>query len=414
MSSGPAATRSGRSIRGRWLETATKYTAENGPPYRSIIGIYGKWQYVPSLDVFIGVRWWDEPVYLYKLPAKGTPGDSEDSTPKVLPSAIINALQDGQTVELPKGIFADCIIVKANNVTIRGAGTTLVRSACEGGVATVITRGKNVTIDGLNVEDSSGDGATSCFGIMAGTAKITNGRTARCPMNFRTGALGDIEVDFEAMYFGPTKYAGQLQHGGYGNKIKRLTLRRVTMMGCFGGGHVLKSRAATTEVEESILAMGESDCSRVIDFSEGGNNTVRNSLLQHGRYAQNADIICDGCEVGAFPDIPPPGKPGDLRIENTTVVSDWTGVREKKDGVETITPRWGPNGNEIIIARLGGATAGKSAHFRNNRFVSEGGAQTRFLLTWPAERQARYVDDGGNAWFKGRSTAGMQPYPALK
>jgi hypothetical protein len=392
--------------------TVTRYASESGPVYRDLIGIYGKWQYVPSLDVFVGVRWWDEQVWLYKLPAKGTPGDSANSTPKVLPSALINALKDGESIDLPKGTFADCIIIKANNVTVRGYGTKLVRAACEGGVATVISRGQNVVIEGLEIEDASGDGATSCLGVMAGTATIRKVRTDKCPMNIRTGTLPDIEVTLEDDTFGPTKQAGQLQHGGYINKIKSVILRRVTMIGCHSGGHVLKSRAASALIEDSVLAQGEYNCSRVLDFSEGGNNVIRNSFLQHGKLAQNADIICDGCEVGAFPDIPAPGKPGNLRLEGVTVVSDWNGRHDVRPG--EIVPDIGPNANHIIIARLGGKTT-KNAYFKNNRFVYDGsGAKTKFQLTWPDQPKERFIDEGGNAWFSSRAAAGLKPYPALQ
>ena len=392
--------------------TVTRYASQSGPVYRDLIGIYGKWQYVPSLDVFIGVRWWDEQVWLYKLPAKGTPGDSADSTPKVLPSAMVNGLKDGQTLDLPKGTFADCIIVKADNVTVRGYGTKLVRSACENGVATVISRGKNVVIEGLEIEDASGDGATSCIGVMAGTATIRKVRTDKCPMNVRTGAVGDIEVTLEDDTFGPTKRAGQLQHGAYINKIKKATLRRVTMIGCHSGGHVLKSRAAATVVEDSVLAQGEHDCSRVVDFSEGGDNVIRNSLLEHGKLAENADIICDGCEVGAFPDIPVPGKPGNLRVEGNVIVSDWNGRRDVR--ADAVVPDIGPGAAEIIVARLGGKTT-KNAYFKNNRFVYDGsGAKTKFMLTWRDQPKERFIDEGGNQWFASRVAAGLKPYPALR
>jgi hypothetical protein len=392
--------------------TITRYASQNGPTYRDLIGIYGKWQYVPALDVFIGVRWWDEQVWLYKLPAKGTPGDSADSTPKVLPSAVVNGLKDGQTVDLPKGTFADCIIIKADNVTVRGHGTKLVHSACEGGVATVISRGKNVVIEGLEIEDASGDGATSCIGVMAGTATIRKVRTNKCPMNVRTGPLGDIEVTLEDDTFGPTKRAGQLQHGAYINKIKKATLRRVTMIGCHSGGHVLKSRAAATVVEDSVLAQGEHDCSRVVDFSEGGDNVIRNSFLEHGKLAQNADIICDGCEVGAFPDIPVPGKPGNLRVEGNVIVSDWNGRHDVR--ADAVVPDIGPGAAEIIVARLGGKTT-KSGYFKNNRFVYDGsGAKTKFMLTWRDQPKERFIDEGGNEWFASRAAAGLKPYPALR
>ena len=205
----------------RW--TATKYTAENGPPYRSIIGIYGKWQYVPSLDVFIGVRWWDEPVYLYKLPKPGeVAGDTRDTTSIRPPSVVVAGIRDGQTIDLPKGRFRDAIVINANDVTIRGYDTVLFEAAAKAKAA-IINNGRDNRIEGLTVENARGSGNTGC--VYHGGTNLTMFRvTLRgCEMNVRTNN-GDERgfFHFDQSLSENSVGSSQLGHNFYINQISRI------------------------------------------------------------------------------------------------------------------------------------------------------------------------------------------------
>lgn len=60
-----------------------RFELPTGPTYDPLgIGIYGKWQYVPELDVFIGARNWAERVWLFKPP---TDAPSPPAPPPVPP-----------------------------------------------------------------------------------------------------------------------------------------------------------------------------------------------------------------------------------------------------------------------------------------------------------------------------------------
>jgi hypothetical protein len=376
---------------------ATKYTATIGPPYRSLIGIYGKWQYVPALDVFIGVRWWDEPVFLYKLPKPGEiAGDNRDTTSIKLPSAIVAGLKDGQTVDLPKGRFRDAIVIDASNVTIRGYGTVLFEAAAQAKAA-IINNGANNRIEGVTVENARGSGNTGC--VYHGGKNLTMFRvTLRgCEMNVRTNN-GDERgfFHFDQSVSENSVGSTQLGHNFYINQIPELRITNSRLIGCGAGGHVLKSRAKKNIVENSVLAQLDRHCSRIVDFSQGGDNVIRRSFLEQGTRPDNADMIGDAREAGMFQP-PLPEWPGELLLEDNLIVSDWAGR----------VP--GPGGAQIAIVTLGGQ---KIVRFKRNRFVMPG-PPWRFGYRWPDAPAERFVDAGGNVWLVGRAAAGLEPYPFL-
>jgi hypothetical protein len=375
--------------------TSTKYTADDGPSYRSIIGIYGKWQYVPSLDVFIGARWWDEPVYLYKLPKPGeVAGDMRDTTAIRPPSAIVAGLRDGQTIDLPKGRFRDAIVITANNVTIRGYDTVLFEASAQAKAA-IINEGRDNRIEGLTVENARGSGNTGC--VYHGGKNLTMFRvTLRgCEMNVRTNN-GDERgfFHFDQSLSENSVGSSQLGHNFYINQIPELRITNSRLLGCGAAGHVLKSRAKKNIVENSVLAQLDRHCSRIVDFSQGGDNVIRRSFLEQGTQADNADMIGDAREAGMFQP-PLPEWPGELLLEDNVVLSDWAGQ----------VP--GPGTAQIAIVTLGGK---KIARFKGNKFVMPG-PPWRYGYRWPDAPAERFVDAGGNSWVVGRAGAGLQPFP---
>jgi hypothetical protein len=379
---------------------STRYASSTGPACDpNQVGIYGKWQYAPALDVFVFVRAWNEPVYFYK-PNEG-PGDTADTTPKVLPSTLVAALQDGQTIDLPKGEFSDCLVVKANNVTVRGFGTTFRGKACEGGVAGVITRGQNVRIEGVAVRDVLSDGATSCFGIMDGSATLYQVSSQGCGQGLRTGKGDHISGTVTQSYFGPTTASGQLQHGFYVDMIGSFTLTYTTVLGCDSWGHAFKSRAKATVIDHAVIAQLDNRCSRVLDFSNGGNNSVTNSFLEHGRKTDNPDVNGFGREGGyQYPDgTIGPDWGGVTTMDGNTVVLDWN------DPAYVPGPHWA----NLIVATVGGT---HRAVLKNNRVVFNGKPWAAMLTTSPPGNKLA-EDGGGNTFVIGRAAAGLPEYPAL-
>lgn len=378
---------------------STKYTGNGPERLFGFPGVWGKWHYVPALDVFIGARRGGEKVWLYKLPKPGEVAGDSTPPPLFTPSQVVAAARDGQTIELPKGVFRDAFVITANNVTIRGYGTTVTDKSAEGGVAAVISRGRNVRIEGLRVRDARGDSATACFAVMSGSATLVEVDAEGCPQGLRTGR-GDITVGIHASRFGPTRAAGQLQHNYYVDQIEKLTVEDSQIIGCASYGHVLKSRSKVTEIRRSTLAMLGHACSRAIDLSQGGRNVIAENLIEVGRDTDNADIMGFGREAGweIFKEWP-----GETIVEKNTIVIDWNNP--------AYVP--GPHWASFIVATVGYGQSSHRAILRNNRIVGPGEPwRVQLAAVPPGNRPAE--DGGGNIFLPNRAAAGMGPYPSLK
>jgi pectate lyase len=80
-----------------------------------------------------------------------------------LPSQAITRASPGETILIDPGIYTDCAIVKASNITIAGsgAGVVLTDKTC-GGKAILVTRGDSITIRNLTLQHArvpDGNGA---------------------------------------------------------------------------------------------------------------------------------------------------------------------------------------------------------------------------------------------------------------
>jgi hypothetical protein len=287
-----------------------------------------------------------------------------------------------------------------SNVTIDGSKTILERAAGEGGVALCISRGTNITIKGLTAQNAQGDGATAGFGIMAGSCTLVNCKGFNNPENVRTGK-GAIIVREKGCIWGPTKYAGQLPHSHYIDYIDEFSADECQFLGANGGGHVLKSRAKKNTVTNSTLAEQDTSCSRLVDFTFGGDNLIENCVLEFGRKTDNADMMGFAREGGiTYSDgTKGPDYGGVTTVRNCTVIVDWN------DPQYTPGPHWAA----VRIVTLGGLSTHKAV-VQNLKIVKPGG-EWRVQIT--DDWETKVTDLGGHAWFESRAAAGLQPYPSL-
>src|SRR5690606_9616571 len=99
-----------------------------------------------------------------------------------------------------------------------------------------------------------------------------------------------------------------LSHLVYAGVIDRLVVRNSTLRRSRYLGHLLKSRARETVVERSLLLGLDGAHSRLIDLPCGGALSVRDSVIQHGAFSDNADLF----SVGTEPKICWTVRPGDV------------------------------------------------------------------------------------------------------
>jgi hypothetical protein len=81
-----------------------------------------------------------------------------------------------------------------------------------------------------------------------------------------------------------------LSHGIYAGFSDTLTVRRTTVRDVKGLGHLVKSRAKTTNVESSYLLGLKGFDSREFEAPNGGHVTITHSVIQKGANTDNAEF----------------------------------------------------------------------------------------------------------------------------
>lgn len=202
---------------------------------------------------------------------------------------------DGDTVVIQPGKYAQSGVLRSNGVTIIGRNVHLSGQAVEGKAALVI-RGNDVTIEGLEVSDiivPDGNGA-------AIRQEGTN-LTLR-DVYFHNNQMGILTqrdtgiLTIEDSVLESNGYPG----GAFGHNIyaqgKMLRFVHSKSLGARHEGHEIKSRAAKTVIEDSIIASLDSNDSRCIDVPNAGEIIIRNNLIQMGPRSTNFDVIGIGLE----------------------------------------------------------------------------------------------------------------------
>jgi hypothetical protein len=111
--------------------------------------------------------------------------------------------------------------------------------------------------------------------------------------------------------------AGGLAHAIYAGPSERLVIRRSRILAAQGEGHEVKSRAAVTEIEDSVIAGQDGRDSRLIDLPNGGALLIRHCLLQKGPRSSNGEMIGFGFEGLRHSD-------NRIEIERSLLIADRT------------------------------------------------------------------------------------------
>lgn len=185
---------------------------------------------------------------------------------------------EGGTINVAPGAYNDCLIVK-KSLTINGAGAKITGKACGEKGAFVIAAG-GVTLTGFDIGPITGtEGNIACVRATETSTGVTL-RGIKCH-DTKMGVLAKVTGDvlIEDCEFWKFASAGAIPHALYITEANRFTLRN-SIVRESNGGHLVKSGAQQTIIENSILAALDSKTSRLIDAFGGGELTVRNSVLQ--------------------------------------------------------------------------------------------------------------------------------------
>jgi len=344
-------------------DSATAPVKDPDKDYPASGAIYGRWRYVPKYDIFIGYNNPLGNIWIWK-PAAVSAADATAANPDPQPviKPLLDSLRPGQTVSLPPGVYKEAAAITASDVTIKAHGVRLEKAAF-GGKAAVVVSADNVTIEGLEcsgirVPDANG----ACIRLEGSNLTLRkvffhDSQSGLLSWNKDSGTVLIEDSRFERL--------GRA-HGVYiGRGPTHLIIRRSSFFSSMAEGHEIKSRAARTTIEESVVASLDGVDSRLIDLPEGGENLIRRNVLEEGPNSSNQDVIGVGLETANI-------HPGRTTIEDNVIIMERRGM------------------NVLLNERHVPASI-----VRRNKVI--GGTRTA----------------GDNTWFPDRKSAGIGAYPSL-
>lgn len=236
-----------------------------------------------------------------------------------LPSQAIAAAHDGDTVQIAPGQYFDCAVVRANGLTLEGAGTGAVMTdkVCQGKAILVVsgndTTIRNMTFQRARVPDRNGAGIRA----QGGSITIENSHF----LNNENGILAAASPRavyriVNSEFVGNGKCDGACSHGIYVNGAALLHIEHSRFFDQHVGHHI-KSRAARTELIDDTIEDGpEGDSSYLVDIPSGGSLVIQGSLLEKGPHSSNPSIAITIGEEGV-------SQPTEqILIERNTFIND--------------------------------------------------------------------------------------------
>lgn len=282
------------------LADAAPQGAPNGP--------FGRWRYLPEHDIFVGLAKVEsgakpQAMWAYRLP---------DPLPEEHPLKVKRAAEgytcsdevagwscpDLQeqiaTGTVQKGVYHQCAKV---NRRVDFNGAWLKEKVCNRKAALIA--GDGAVIENVKITDISIGSNANCVRWQRGAVTIRNMTCLRADM----GLLGFGE----RLTLADSTFADTLDRGSnHGHVVytcpreaagSELILTNTTVRAAGDQGHVLKTGCATTRIENSVVAGGAGNYSRVIDAFNGGRLILRDSRLAAGESGGNGDLIGYGAEA---------------------------------------------------------------------------------------------------------------------
>jgi hypothetical protein len=216
------------------------------------------------------------------------------------PSEAIAVARDGDTIAIYPGQYFDCAVVHQNNLVIegKGAGAVMTDKPCSG-KALLITDGNNITIRNLTLQrarvpDENGAGIRAEGGdLTVENARFLDNENGLLAAD-RAGAKIRI---IGSEFIGNGKCTRSCAHALYVNHIALLRVERSKFLGTHVG-HNIKSRAARTEIVDSVIEDGpDGSSSYLIEAPNGGSLIVEGNTMQKGPKTDNpANAIMIGAE----------------------------------------------------------------------------------------------------------------------
>jgi hypothetical protein len=328
---------------GKWYAVRNR----TGPDFRTV---YSKWVYLAKEKAFLGYSRAGTGVWVYKPQKTGW-----QELPTHSAQSFVDAAAEGSTLKIPPGLYAKGIKID-KDLSVDLTGVAFDRPF--GNKANVLVgnskRKIKVTISGYDMPgpEINSDGA----GIRADydyDLTVRNFHIHHSNMGILTGNRGGT-LTLEDGLIEEACCGSDLSHGVYMGLSDELTMRRVTVTNLRHLGHLVKSRAKRTTIEDCKLIGGDGRYSREIDIPNGGIIVIRHNVIEKGPNTDNADSIAIGAEAG---DPSKPSRslhPTSLEFTQNTVIFDRKGAPSEPahDGGANELGKWRhiPTGTPLKIS----------------------------------------------------------------
>jgi hypothetical protein len=281
-------------------------------------------------------------------------------------TAALNSLQDGDTLELGSSIYKTPLVIRNDRVTVLGKGHVIFDGAVAENKAAIVIKGNSVSIyniecKGIKVPDQNG----ACVRLEGANLLLNHVYFHDSEQGLLTGGQPELikikDSRFELL--GRSGRAHGIYVGG-----GELYIEDSLFIAAVDQGHEIKSRAKVTEIIRSVVASLSSNDSRLIDISNGGIVSIRDSILEKGPGSVNSDLIGYGLEGYKH-------KSNYIELKDNIVIMD----RER-------------NNNLLHSTKKDLETV-----FDSNVFIG----------------REEMIVDGVNLWYKSRGEAGIKKYPFI-
>ena len=204
-----------------------------------------------------------------------------------VPSQAARAAKPGDRVVIAPGVYRDCAVWRATDVTIEAApgGAAVITGPICGNKALFVIAAPRVTVIGLTFRGAAFEGGNAA-GIRAegGDLRIVRSRFEDNQNGILTHhALPAATLRIEdSVFLGNGALLHECAHGLYAGQWALISIHRTRFEGTRICHHV-KSRAHATEIVDSeILDTPGNRASYLVDIPNGGNLLLRNTVLRKG------------------------------------------------------------------------------------------------------------------------------------
>ncbi|GGO05033.1 hypothetical protein GCM10007972_02020 [Iodidimonas muriae] len=294
---------SGNLYRTRDFKAWASFNDGSGP--RGLKSLFNKFFYIPKLNAFLGLSN-DQDIWLVRPPAETSKAQASLPDGFVCSDFIAgkecqnlqSLVEDGGTIDLPKGIYAQCALIKSPTI-LNGNGSIIQDMACRNKAALIINADSTIRDIGCrNIFVNDGNGA--CIRQQTKTLTLDHVTFE----NAQSGVLTNKDIHsltvknstFQNLG-GDCKVKCGRAHGiYYGTNGGTLTIQNSQFLSARHEGHLVKSGAAKLVIENSLFDERKGDGSRVIDAFNGGIISLDTVEIFAKNGDGNRDVIGFGYE----------------------------------------------------------------------------------------------------------------------